>query len=152
MKKVLLLVALAIMGITSRSYAQDGLNEIRFENWTDKDWLDNDYIRELRSYIDACHRGDIEDETLLEFKDILQSKFIIGLIEPALFGGVFIHFSFVDEPRKVFFTNVYSYVDEDTREVCGYDVRYIGLDEEEVDFTTEDYYAISKEYPLLKLW
>ena len=152
MKKVLLLTALAIMGITSRSYAQEGLNEIRFENWTEKEWLDNDYIRELRAYIDDCYNGKIEDETLNEFHDVLQSKFIIGLIEPALFGGVFIYFSFVDEPRKVFQTHIYSFVDSDARKVCGYEVRYVALDDEEVDFTTEEYYALSEKYPLLKLW
>ena len=26
------------------------LNDIRFGNWTDKDWLDNDYFRTLRKY------------------------------------------------------------------------------------------------------
>ena len=36
------------------------LNEIRFENWIEKDWYDNDYFRALRNYLDAVSRGEVE--------------------------------------------------------------------------------------------
>ena len=28
------------------------LNDIRFDGWEDSDWLDNEYIRTLRKYLD----------------------------------------------------------------------------------------------------
>lgn len=32
------------------------LNEIRFNGWSDKDWYDNDYFRELRSYLNLVYK------------------------------------------------------------------------------------------------
>ncbi len=68
---------------TSFCSAQNNLNEIRFKGWSDKEWLDNDYIREFRTYIDARSCGKIEVPTLLANKEILHSKFVVGHIEPA---------------------------------------------------------------------
>lgn len=30
------------------------LNDIRFAGWTKKEWADNEYIREVRRYINGC--------------------------------------------------------------------------------------------------
>ena len=44
------------------------LNDIRFANFTDKDWLDNEYIRTLRVYIDAFVNGKVKDDELELYK------------------------------------------------------------------------------------
>lgn len=59
MKRIFTLIAVAIIAATNICSAQGGLNEIRFRGWDDKDWFDNDYIRELRSYLDAYCRGEV---------------------------------------------------------------------------------------------
>ena len=122
MKRIVTLIAIVLLATTSLCSAQENLNDIRFKDWTEKEWLDNDYIRELRRYIDACSEREIEDQTLLAHKDILKSKFIVGHIEPATYGGVFIYFTFLDAPRKVFYTQVYSYINPDTKKIDGYEV------------------------------
>ena len=38
------------------------LNDIRFANFKDADWLDNEYIRQLRAYINNFNAGKIEDQ------------------------------------------------------------------------------------------
>ena len=86
MKRLITLVAIAIFAATSLCSAQENLNDIRFEGWTTAEWLDNDYIRELRRYIDACSEGEVDDQTLLAHKEVLKSKFIVGHIEPATYG------------------------------------------------------------------
>ena len=135
MKRIVTLIAIVLLATTSLCSAQENLNDIRFKDWTEKEWLDNDYIRELRRYIDACSEREIEDQTLLAHKDRLKSKFIVGHIEPATYGGVFIYFTFLDAPRKVFYTQVYSYINPDTKKIDGYEVRGVFLN-----------------YPQYKLW
>ena len=81
MKRLITLVAIAIFAATSLCSAQENLNDIRFEGWTTAEWLNNDYIRELRRYIDACSEGEVDDQTLLAHKEVLKSKFIVGHIE-----------------------------------------------------------------------
>ncbi len=152
MKRIITLIVATLFFTTSFCSAQNNLNEIRFKGWSDKEWLDNDYIRELRAYIDACSCGKIEDPTLLANKEILQSKFVVGHIEPAKYGGVFIYFTFLDAPRKVFYTQVYSYVDENTKEVRGYEVRGVFLNDEEIDYTREMLLYIVENHPEHKLW
>lgn len=61
MKRFIALLAVALMATTNICSAQGGLNEIRFRGWGEKEWNDNDYIRELRSYIDACARGEVDE-------------------------------------------------------------------------------------------
>ncbi|MBR3827109.1 MAG: hypothetical protein IKJ38_05300 [Alistipes sp.] len=152
MKRLITLVAIAIFAATSLCSAQENLNDIRFKDWTEKEWLDNDYIRELRRYIDSCSMGKVADQTLLAHKEILDSKFIMGHIEPAIYGGVFIYFTFLDAPRKVFYAQVYSYVNPDTKEVDNYEVRGVFLNDEEMDYTREDLLFIVENYPEHKLW
>lgn len=152
MKRIVTLIAIAFFVSTSLCSAQESLNDIRFKGWTEKQWLDNDYIRELRRYIDACSEGEIVDQTLLAHKDILKSKFIVGIIEPAIYGGVFVHFIFLDAPHKVFYTQVYSYVNPDTKKVDSYEVRGVFLNERETDYTRETLLNTVKNHPELKLW
>lgn len=45
------------------------LNDIRFESWTKEEWANNEYIREVRRYIDAYNKGEIENPTLDEQKN-----------------------------------------------------------------------------------
>lgn len=33
------------------------LNDIRFKDWDRSDWLDNEYIRTLRKYLDDYNKG-----------------------------------------------------------------------------------------------
>lgn len=68
---------------------RENLNDIRFAGWTKKEWADNEYIREVRRYIDAYNRGEIKDSDLDKCKDYIQGKFLIGSIEPGIYGGVF---------------------------------------------------------------
>ena len=152
MKRIVTLIAIVLLAATSLCSAQENLNDIRFKDWTEKEWLDNDYIRELRRYIDACSEREVEDQTLLAHKDILKSKFIVGHIEPATYGGVFIYFTFLDALRKVFYTQVYSYINPDTKKIDGYEVRGVFLNEEELDYTRESLLYIVENYPQHKLW
>ena len=154
MKRFTMLMVTMLFATCSLCSAQDygGLNGIRFNSWEEKDWYDNDYLRELRSHIDAVDAGEIEDEVLGEYDELLSSKFIVVSIEPAIYGGVYIGFSFYDVPSKLFFAHVYSYVDEESESVIGYDVRGIIKREEELDFTQEEFDAYLEEEPLAKLW
>lgn len=54
-----------------------GLNGIRFAHFTDEDWLDNEYIRCLRTYLDDYLRGKTQNEELDPYKDKMQGGFII---------------------------------------------------------------------------
>ena len=42
--------------------ANDGLNGIRFEEWGDKEWLNNNYVRAVRIYLDAFRLGEMSAE------------------------------------------------------------------------------------------
>ena len=154
MKRFTMLMVAMLFATCSLCSAQDygGLNGIRFNSWEEKDWYDNDYLRELRSHIDAVDAGEIEDEVLGEYDELLSSKFIVVSIEPAIYGGVYIGFSFYDAPSMLFFAHVYSYVDEESESVIGYDVRGVIKREEELDFTQEEFDAYLEEEPLAKLW
>lgn len=154
MKRFAMLLVAMLFATNALCSAQDfgGLNEIRFGNWEEKDWYDNDYLRELRSYIDAVDAGEIEDEVLGEYKELLSGKFAVASIEPAIFGGLYIGFCFYDAPSILFFAHVYSYVDEMAETVVGYDMRGIIKHDEEIDFTREDIEFYLEECPLAKLW
>lgn len=78
---------------TSNIAGGESLNEIRFRNWTEKDWYDNDYFRALRKYIDACSKGKIRDEVLEPYKSALNGKFAIPQAQPHL-GGACLFVSF----------------------------------------------------------
>ena len=129
-----------------------GLNDIRFAHFEDKDWLDNDYIRCLRKYLDDYLSGKIEDDGLEPYKEIIQGKFVLGDTEPFLLGGLFIRFIFLDSPNNMFSAWVYSDVDEDREVVTGYSVRAIKLEDDNSGFTKNRILELVKEHPELKLW
>ncbi|MBR6631358.1 MAG: hypothetical protein IKK89_05375 [Alistipes sp.] len=145
MKRILTLIAVAIIATTNICSAQGGLNEIRFRGWDDKDWFDNDYIRELRSYLDAYCRGEVECPSLDKYSDIVDSQFIIAGIEPSYFGGVSVAIIFLDDPTKAFSSHVYSYVDEEKKIVTDYEVWGIELSADNLTITREDILRIDEE-------
>lgn len=129
------------------------LNDIRFSNFKDKDWIDNDYIRALREHIDAYKRGKVKDDELDKYNDDIQGKFVIGHTEPFLLGGLFIEFMFVDKPEKIFSAWVYSEVDEQKESVTGYSVRSIQLEDQSSGFTSKQQILQTlKEHPEYKMW
>ena len=128
------------------------LNDIRFANFKDEDWLDNDYIRCLRQYLDDYNSGKIEDEFLDPYKKKLQGQFIIGDIKPNTFGGATIYFTLIESPDDIFSAWVYSVVDEFTGTVTDYQVRSVTLEEMKSGATKEQLIQISKDHPEMKLW
>ena len=130
-----------------------GLNDIRFADFkTNKDWLDNEYIRTLRRYLDDYTAGKVENAELDPYKKGLKSQFVIYDTEPFIMGGLFIRVIFLDMPDKVFAGWVYSLVNEATRTVTGYEFRSLRLESEESELTKEDILQAVNETPDLKLW
>ena len=128
------------------------LNDIRFAGWTEKEWLDNEYIRTLHRYLDDYSRGKIEDESLDPYRELTKSKFVVGQIESFLLGGVFMYIMFVDEPEKVFSVTVYSEVNSTTEEILNYEVRSINYRSELEGMPKEMLQQIIKEHPEQKVW
>lgn len=128
------------------------LNEIRFANFGDKDWLDNDYIRSLRKHLDEVAEGKVEDSELKPYLNIIKGKFVILNIEPALMGGAFIQIVFVDHPTHMFTAWVYSDVNPDTKTVDSYETRLVKHGDEPLELTKEQILEIVKAHPELKLW
>ena len=129
-----------------------GLNAIRFENFDDEDWIDNDYIRALRGYFDDFSEGKIENEDLEPYRDLVKGKFAIYFSEPAMMGGLFLRVTFVDAPNIIFSSWVYSGVDEEREVVVDYQVRGVHIETESNDMTKEELLQLLKEHPEHKLW
>ena len=127
------------------------LNDIRFDGWTDEDWLDNDYIRALRKHIDAYCRREIKSPDLDQYKSIMQSKFVVLNIEPFISGGTFITIVFLDNPRCVFNSWVYSEVNSNNQ-VVDYVAKGLRLVDTEYPMTKEEILEIIKEHPEHRLW
>ena len=128
------------------------LNDIRFEGWGKNEWVDNEYIRTLRNYLDEYNGGKIEDARLDEYKDYIKGKFVIANIEPYIVGGAYISIIFYDNPDKIFSAAVYSDVDIKTREVTNYEFRSMDLTRTGYDVTQEEIQQFLKECPEHKLW
>ena len=128
------------------------LNDIRFEGWTVEEWCDNDYIRTLRNYVDAYNRGEIEDSTLIPYKELLKGQFVVETIEAFLLGGVYMNITFIDDPEKVFIAWVYSEVDTDTEEVGPYECRDFRFEDGLIGCTKEELRKIMAEHPEMKIW
>ena len=131
---------------------RESLNDIRFAGWGKKEWVDNEYIRTLRKYLDAYNSGKIEDTRLDEYKDYIKGKFIIADIQPYIAGGAYISIIFYDHPDKIFSAVVYSYVDEKTRKVTSYEYRSLDLTHSGYDVTQEEIHQFLKESPEHKMW
>ncbi|MBQ8272651.1 MAG: hypothetical protein IJZ09_06575 [Tidjanibacter sp.] len=156
MKKLLTLLAVALIAVPALCSAQEqshrSLNDIRFENWTEDDWQDNDYYREIRKYITSFQQGTVRDGVLSMNKDALDSMFIVLQAQPFLGGGLWVSISFLDAPEKIFQVWVYGFVDEEKEEVLGYEVRTFRMLEEQSGFTKEDYLNLVTNHPEIKLW
>lgn len=131
----------------------ESLNDIRFGNWTEKDWLDNDYFRALRKYINDYLQGKVENNDLVSYRSILKSEFVIYNVEPFIAGGLFVSVLFLDDPNIIFDAWIYSDVDVTTRKVISYHVNGLNAREDEYSsITKEDVLTIIKEHPENKLW
>ena len=130
--------------------ANDGLNGIRFEEWGDKEWLNNNYIRSVRLYLDAYNLGLVKDEGLDKHKAALKGKFCICSIEPYVYGGAWVHIAFVNDTSFSLRFWVYSFVTDNT--ISGYEVRSADLIDEPLGLTTEEVKDILKENPYNQFW
>lgn len=70
----------------SDTIAKKTLNDIRFAGWEYEDWLDNEYIRELRLYINDYLSGEIENAELDEYRENIKGKFAIVNIVSFCYG------------------------------------------------------------------
>ncbi|MBO7219575.1 MAG: hypothetical protein J6V21_00095 [Alistipes sp.] len=133
--------------------ANDGLNGIRFEEWGDKEWLNNNYIRSVRLYLDAYNLGLVKDEALDKHKEAIKGKFCICSIEPFVYGGAWVHIAFVDDTSFSLRFWVYSSVNEsNTIAIESYDVRSADLVDEPLGITTEEIKEILTQNPHNQLW
>ena len=128
------------------------LNDIRFAGWTEKEWLDNEYIRTLRQYLDDYSQGKIENEELEPYRHLTKGQFVVGQIEPFMLGGVFMYIMFVDDPEKVFTVCVYSEVDAEAEKVLNYEVRSIEYQSEVPGIPKELLLQMIQEHPEMKVW
>lgn len=131
---------------------QETLNDIRFGCWTEKDWYDNDYFRFMRQAFNDCLVGKREIEGLTPYKSLLSSKFAIMDANPFIMGGLFVYFTFIDAPDKVFSVCIYSDVNEDSGTVTGYEIFNVSLQDEDSGFTKDEILKLVKEHPEHKLW
>ncbi|WP_298073404.1 hypothetical protein [uncultured Bacteroides sp.] len=131
---------------------QKTLNEIRFNGWERSDWLDNEYIRTLRKYLDDYNKGIVSNPALDPYREQIKGQFVIYDINSYLLGGVLIRITFLDMPNRVFSSWVYSNVDEKKEIVESYEFRSISIEEETTDMTKEDILQAIKEMEGLKLW
>lgn len=126
------------------------LNEVRFEGWTDQDWLDNEYIRTLRAYLNAYVQGEISDPTLDPYKEALRGKFGVWVIEPFILGGVLITILPIDDPQNLLEAWVYSEVQDG--KVIGYSVMTIKPSDTPSGVSKEEMAEIIAINPDIILW
>lgn len=128
------------------------LNEIRFDGWERSDWLNNEYIRTLRKYLDDYNKGVVNNPALDPYKEQIKGQFVVYDINPYLLGGALIRITFLDMPDRVFSSWIYSNVDEKKEIVESYEFRSISIEEETTGMTKEDILQAIKEMEGLKLW
>ena len=128
------------------------LNDIRFDGWERSDWLDNEYIRTLRKYLDDYNSGKVCNANLDPYKEQIKGKFVVYDINSYLLGGALIRITFLDMPDRVFSSWIYSNVDEKKETVESYEFRSISIEEERTNMTKEDILQAIKEMDGLKLW
>lgn len=128
------------------------LNEIRFDGWERSEWLDNEYIRTLRKYLDNYNNGLVSNPALDPYKEQIKGQFVVYDINPYLLGGALIRITFLDMPDRVFSSWIYSNVDEKKEIIESYEFRSISIEEETTDMTKEDILQAIKEMEGLKLW
>ena len=74
--------------------AQESLNDIRFKGWDGSKWLDNEYIRTLRKYLDDYSNGQGDNPELAPYRELIKRQFVILEIQPAIAGGTSIRITF----------------------------------------------------------
>lgn len=132
---------------------ESSLNEIRFANWGDEEWSDNEYIKAVRKHIDKLNNGEITDEMIEPFKHYLQGKFVITYMEPSYYGGAMVLFFFIDNPDIIFNAWVYSEVDYVKKVVTNYEVRGgIEINDENSGLSKEEVMETLKANPEIKIW
>lgn len=141
-----------VMQIADTIGTRKTLNEIRFDGWERSDWLDNEYIRTLRKYLDDYNSGKVCNAKLDPYKEQIKGQFVIYDITPYILGGAYIRITFLDMPNRVFSSWIYSNVDENKEIVESYEFRSISIEEETTDMTKEDIQQAIKEMDGLKLW
>lgn len=140
------------MQISDTTGTRKTLNEIRFDGWERSEWLDNEYIRTLRKYLDDYNKGIVSNPALDPYKEQIKGQFVVYDINPYLLGGALIRITFLDMPDRVFSSWIYSNVDEKKEIVESYEFRSISIEEETTDMTKEDILQAIKEMEGLKLW
>lgn len=135
--------------LSSNTLQSKSWNDIRFGNWTEEDWYDNDYYRCIRQTFDRYLAGEIEFSDLDAYRELLPGKFIIYRVSPFVYGGLFIRIVFFDAPEDIFTIWVYSSVDEKKQEVVGYDMKAFKHEEGKSNLTKEEIERIMKEHPRL---
>jgi len=131
------------------------LNEIRFGDWTDEDWYDNEYFRFLRKCFDDYYKKGIVHRgvNLQDYKSLLPNRFFIYNAEPFISGGMFITLGFVSAPQILYETVVYSEVDRGTETVGDFSLRGFRKSEMTTTYTSDEILGIIEENPdLTKLW
>lgn len=139
--------------LENRDGEYGGANALRFDGWDDEKWLNNNYIRSVRLYIDAYNLGLVKDEALDKHKEAMTGKFCICTIEPFAFGGAWMHIAFVEDPSFTLRFWVYSFITEgDPVVIEGYDVRSAELIDEPLGITSDEIKEILKQNPHNTLW
>lgn len=138
--------------VSTDSDQTTSLNEIRFNGWSDEDWYDNDYLRELRSYFNMVYSGQLSDENLKPYISLLKSKFTIYKVEPFLLGGLFAQIIFIDNPTQVFEAHIYSYVNESDGTIESYEVRGVRPSDVESHFSKDRILELLEEHPEIKIY
>lgn len=128
------------------------LNDIRFKNWDRNNWLDNEYIRTLRIYLDDYNNGIVSNPILDPYREQIKGRFVVYDIYPYLLGGALIRITFLNMPNRVFCSWIYSNVNDKKEIVESYEFRSISIEEETTDMTKEDILQAIKEMDGLKLW
>lgn len=126
------------------------LNEIRFAGWNDRDWLDNEYIRTLRAYLNAYVQGKISDPTLDPYKEALRGKFGVWVIKPFILGGVLITIQPIDDPQNLLEAWVYSEVTNG--KVTSYSVMTVKPCDTPSGISKEEMSDIIEKNPEIILW
>ena len=140
------------MQVTDTIGTRKTLNEIRFNGWERSDWLDNEYIRTLRKYLDDYNNGIVSNPALDPYREHIKGQFVVYDINSYLLGGALIRITFLDMPDRVFSSWIYSNVDEKKEIVESYEFRSISIEEETTGMTKEDILQAIKEMEGLKLW
>ena len=129
------------------------LNEIRFADWGDEEWSDNEYIKAVRKHIDKLNNGEITDEMIEPLKHYLQGKFVITYMEPSYYGGAMVQFFFIDNPDIIFSSWVYSSVDVSNKAITDYEVRgSIIISDEYTALTKEEVMENLEKNPQIRVW